>query len=118
MDILSTEVVTGLIILGAFALSVRSIMSFSNQVTELRPKLSEIDRRLIRIRDGMDARQLRVEKLNDLIRPLKEKELHFRSYYEEIKRLELEIEREKLVAQQDEEDKKELNIQRKKMEGI
>ena len=112
MDILGTEVVTSVITIGAFALSVRSIIAFSNEVTGLRPKLTEIERKLNRVRDGMQSHQAKV----DL--PLKQQEHSLRSYYDEIKRLELDMEREKLVSEQDKGEKKELSIQRKKLEGI
>ena len=118
MDLLSTEVVTAVITIGAFAMSVRSIIAFSNEVTELRPKLTEIERRLNRVRDGMQSHQAKVDKLSESVRPLKQQEHSLRSYYDEIKRLELDMEREKLVSEQDKEGKKELNIQRKKLEGI
>ena len=109
---------TGVITIGAFAMSVRSIITFSNEVTELRPKLTEIERRLNRVRDGMQSHQAKVDKLSESVRPLKQQEHSLRSYYDEIKRLELDMEREKLVSEQDKEGKKELNIQRKKLEGI
>ena len=119
MDILSTEVVTAVITIGAFAMSVRSIITFSNEVTELRPKLTEIERRLNRVRDGMQSHQAKVDKLSEAVRPLKQQEHSLRSYYDEIKRLELEMERKKLVSEQEgEEGKRELNIQRKKLDGI
>ena len=118
MDILSTEVVTAVITIGAFAMSVHSIVTFSNEVTELRPKLTEIERRLNRVRDGMQSHQAKVDKLSESVRPLKQQEHSLRSYYDEIKRLELDTEREKLVSEQDKEGKKELNIQRKKLDGI
>ena len=118
MDILSTEVVTAVITIGAFAMSVRSIIAFSNEVTDLRPKLTEIERRLNRVRDGMQSHQAKVDKLSESVRPLKQQERNLRSYHDEIKRLELDMEREKLVSEQDKEGKKELNIQRKKLDGI
>lgn len=118
MDILGTEVVTSVITIGAFALSVRSIIAFSNKVTGLRPKLTEIERKLNRVRDGMQSHQAKVDKLSEAVLPLKQQEHSLRSYYDEIKRLELDMEREKLVSEQDKGEKKELSIQRKKLEGI
>ena len=118
MDILSTEVVTALITIGAFAMSVRSIITFSNEVTELRLKLADKERRLSLVRDRMQSHQANVDKLSEAVRPLKQQEHNLRSYYDDIKRLELEMEREKLVSEQGEEGKRELNIQRKKLDGI
>ncbi len=116
--LLSTEIITGVIIIGCFAMGVRSILAFTNEVTELRPKLNELERRLVNLRDSLQSYQDKVDKLSDDVRPLKQQEAHMRSYYDEMKRIELDSEREKLVTEEKEENKRELNIQRKKMGDI
>lgn len=116
--LLSTEIITGVIIIGCFAMGVRSILAFTNEVAELRPKLNELERRLGNLRDSMQSYQDKVDKLSDDVRPLKQQEAHMRSYYDEMKRIELDSEREKLVTEEKEENKRELNIQRKKMGDI
>ncbi len=118
MDILSTEVVTGLITIGAISMSVRSIIAFSKTVSELRPKLTEVDRRLNRKLDGMENHKSKVTGLNELISPLKQQKSNLQSYYNEIKRLEFTLEREKLVSEQSKGAKKDLEIQCKNLEGI
>ena len=118
MDILSTEVVTGLIIFSAISMSVRSITTFSKTLSEMRPKLTEIERRLDHVRDGMECHQSKLSGLSESVRPLEQQESNLKSYYNEIKRLELELEREKLVSEQSKEGKKELDIRRKNLEGI
>ena len=118
MDILSTEVVTGLIIFSAISMSVRSITIFSKTLSELRPKLTEIERRLDRIHDGMESHQSKLAGLSDSVSPLQQQESRLQSYYNEIRRLDLKLEREKIVSEQNKKGEKELDIRRKSLEGI
>ena len=53
MDILSTEVIAGVIIFGAISISVRSLTAFSNALSEISPQLTEAARRIEQVRDGM-----------------------------------------------------------------
>ena len=98
-------------------MSVRSIIAFSKTVSELRSK-HEVDRRLNRKLDGMENHQSKVAGLNELISPLKQQKSNLQSYYNEIKRLEFTLEREKLVSEQSKGVKKDLEIQCKNLEGI
>ena len=118
MDILSTEVVTGLIIFSAISMSVRSITAFSKTLSQLRPKLTEINRRLDRIHDGMESHQSNLSGLSESVSPLQQQESRLQSYYDEIKILALKLEREKIVSEQNKKGKKELDIRRKNLEGI
>ena len=70
MDIIGTEVVTGIISLGAISMSVICIIEFSKEVRELLPKLTGVERRLNRLRDSMESRQSTVAELSGLISPL------------------------------------------------
>ena len=118
MDILSTEVVTGLIIFSAISMSVRSITAFSKTLSQLRPKLTEINRRLDRIHDGMESHQSNLSGLSESVSPLQQQESRLQSYYNEIRRLDLKLEQETVVSEQNKKDKKELEIRRKRLEGI
>ena len=118
MNIISTEVVTGLISLGAISMSVGCIIEFSKEVRQLQPKLTAVTSKLNRLRDGKESSQSTVTVLSGLISPLKQKKSNLQSYYDEIKELTLQLEREQLVSEQSEEGEKDLNIQHSMVEGI
>lgn len=92
---------------------IRTILSYTNQVSELRPKISEIDRKINSHRNGMKSYQSKVEKLSEVVRPLKEREALMRGYYDQMKNTELEQERKQMADQAQEEDKRDRSIQRK-----
>lgn len=114
-SLLSTEVITGIIIIGAFAMCIRSILAFTNKATELRPKLTEIERHLTNLREGMQGRKDKVAKLNEVVIPLKDLEGRMRSYFDQMKKQELDNEKQQMAAQAQEESKRQRRIQRKKM---
>ncbi len=111
MDILSTEIVTGIISLGAISMSVGSIVAFSKDVRELQPKVAKVERRLNHLRSGMEDCQSTVAELGQLIPPLKQQESNLQSYYDEIKELSMELERKQLISEQGEKGEKNLTIQ-------
>ena len=118
MDILSIEVVTSIISLGAISLSIGSIVSFSKDIGELQPKLTRVEHRLNRLYDGMEDSKSIVSELSELIHPLKEQESHLQSYYDEIKEFSLELEREQLVSEKSENGEKNIIIQQNTVEAI
>ena len=99
-------------------MSIRSLTAFSNTLSELRPKLTEIDRRIDHISDGMEGNQSNVISLSELVSPLKRQESNLKSYYNQIRKLEFELEQNKLVSEQGKEEEKDLDIRRKNLEGI
>ena len=114
----STEVVTCIISLSAISMSVSCIIEFSKEVRELLPKLTRVERRLNRLRDSMESRQSTVLELNELIGPLMQRESNLRSYYDEMKELTLQLEREQFISEQSEEGEKDLTIQHSMVEVI
>jgi len=118
MDIISREVVTGIISLGAISMSVSCIIEFSKEVRELLPKLTGVERRLNRLRDSIESRQSTVTELSGLINPLIQQQSNLQSYYEEMKELTLRLEREKFISERSEEGEKDLTIQHSMVEGI
>ena len=118
MDIINTEVVTGIISLGAISMSVSCIIVFSKEFRELLPKLTAVESKLNRLRDGKESSQSTVAELSELISPLKQKESNLQSYYEEMKKLTLQLEREQFIYEQSEEGEKNLTIQHSTVEGI
>ena len=99
MNIISREVVTGIISLGAISMSVSCIIEFSKEVRELLPKLTGVERRLNRLRDSMESRQSTVAELSGLISPLMQQESNLQSYYEEMKELTMQLEREQFISE-------------------
>ena len=118
MDIISTEVITGIISLGAISMSVSCIIEFSKEVRELLPKLTAVESKLNRLRDGKESSQSTVAELSELISPLKQRESNLQSYYDEMKELTLQLEREQLISEQIGEGENDLTIQHSLAEGI
>ena len=114
----STEVVTCIISLGAISMSVSCIIEFSKEVRELLPKLTRVERRLNRLRDSMESRQSTVAELSELISPLIQRESNLQSYYEEMRGLTLKLEREQFISEQSKKGEKDLNIQHNMVEAI
>ncbi len=99
-------------------MSVSCIIEFSKEVRELLPKLTGVERRLNRLRDSMESRQSTVAELSGLISPLMQQESNLQSYYEEMKELTMQLEREQFISEQSEEGGKDLTIQRSMIEVI
>ena len=118
MDIISTKVVTGIISLGAISMSVSCIIAFSKEVRELLPKLTAVERKLNRLRNGKESSQSTVAELSELISTLMQQESNLQSYYDEIKELTLQLEREQFISEQNEKGEKDLTIQHSMVEGI
>ena len=118
LDILSTEIVTGLISLGAISMSIGTVVAFAKSLGELQPKLAKVEHRLNHLHNGMENCQSTVTELSELIPPLKQQESNLQSYYEEIKELSLELEREQLVSEQIEKGERNFTIQHKTVEVL
>jgi hypothetical protein len=114
-SILRTEVIAGIIIISGFAMCIRSILAFTNQATELRPKLTKIESQLGNLCDSIEGRKVRVADLSEVVFPLKDREARMRSYYDQMIKQELDKEKEQMAAQADKESKRTRRIQRKKM---
>ncbi len=112
---ISTEIIAGILIAGAFAMCIRSILSFTNEATDLRPKLSKIEHGLSSLKDGMKGRKAKVAKLNEVVSPLKNHEAEMRAYYEQMKKIDLDDEKKQLAEQAEADNKRQRRIQRKKM---
>lgn len=118
MDILSIEVVTSIISIGAISMSIGSIMSFSKDMSGLHPKLTRVSHRLDRFCDGIKDSHSTVAELSELIHPLKEQESHLQSYYDEIKKISLELERKQLASEKIENGEKDIIILQNTVESI
>ena len=72
LDILSTEIVTGLISLGAISMSIGTVVAFAKSLGELQPKLAKVEHRLNHLRNGIEICQSTVTELSELIFPLEQ----------------------------------------------
>ena len=114
-DILSTEVICGIMIAAALIMGVRSILMFSRQAAEIAPKILKLDANLSRIRDSMESRKKSVKDLTVIVDPLRIQEGRIRDYFDKIKNMELDHERESADQEEKDEAEKRKRIQRKKM---
>jgi chromosome segregation ATPase len=113
--ILSTEVIAGILIIASFGMCIRSILHFTREAAVLQPKLGDIERELVKWREGMADKKAAVEKLNKEVAPLREAEAKMRLYYESMKEMELNHEKKKMKEQEKEQSDRQRRIQRKKM---
>ena len=113
--ILSAEVLAGTIILAALLLSVRTILNYSREASTMAPKQQRIEINLQRLQEGMGEKRKSVMKLSALVEPLREREGRLRTYFEELKNIELEYERTANEDEQKEEAERRVRVQRKKM---
>ena len=113
--ILSTEVIAGILIVGALAMTVRSILFFTREASGMSPRLIKIESDLSKHRDGMGERKKVVADLNTVVTPLREREERLRNYYDGLRNMELEHDKASQQAEQDEEVARKKRVQRKKM---
>ena len=115
LDFFTAEVVAGIIILGALALTVRSILICSRQAGLLSPQVHKLDMMLAKIRDDMTEKKKTVADLTGIVDPLRAREGKLREYFDRIKDVEIRYERSMAEQGQQEEADKRKRIQRKKM---
>lgn len=113
--LLTPQVVSCIIILGMLFLTIRSILLYTRHLSELQPRLSHLDRELNRRSEGMADRRKVVAELLAVVTPLQEREAALRSYYEELRGIEVEEEKRALAQQAANEAEKKVRISRKKM---
>ncbi len=113
--LLTPQVISCIIILGMLILTIRSILLYSRHLSELQPRLHQLDRELARRLEGMGDRRKAVADLAAQVNPLEAKESVLRAYYEELRDLEAQEEKRALAQQQAYEAEKKVRISRKKM---
>ncbi len=113
--ILSTEVITGVLIVGSLAMIVRSILLFTNESAGMSPRLMKIEADLTKFSDGMGERKQAVKDLNTVVVPLREREERLRNYFDRLRNMELEHDRAAQKAEEEEELARKKRVQRKKM---
>lgn len=113
--LLTPQVISCIIILGMLVLTIRSILLYARHLSELQPRLMHLDREVNRRLEGMADRRKAVAELTLAVTPLQEREAALRSYYEELRNIEVEEEKRALAQQQAHEAEKKVRISRKKM---
>ena len=96
-------------------MAIRTILGFTRTVAELRPKLSQIENTLNRVREGMKENKELVDNLSTEVTPIRDLEGKMRGHYEDMQELQLNEEKKKLAEEEEAETGRKRRIQRKKM---
>ena len=113
--ILSAEVITGIMIVGSLAMTVRSVKFLTREVSGMRPRLMKIEADLTRFSDGMGERKQVVQDLDTVVTPLRAREERLRNYYDRLRDIELEHDRAEQQAEEEEGEASRKRVQRRKM---
>ena len=113
--ILSTETILGILIIGALAMAVRSLLFFSREAASIEPRLQKVDLDLNKRRNGMAEKKAAVKELTVIVDPLTYQEGKLRAYHEVLRDIELSHERKEAKKAEKDEEAKRKRIQRKKM---
>jgi hypothetical protein len=95
-------------------MAIRTILGFTRDLGDLRPKLSKIESILGRVRDGTKDNTERVSTLSEEIAPIEDIEGKMRAHYEGIQEQERNAEKKK-IEEEEEQSGRKRRIQRKKM---
>jgi hypothetical protein len=96
-------------------MAIRTILGFTRDLGDLRPKLSKIESILGRVRDGTKDNTERVSTLSEEIAPIEDIEGKMRAHYEGIQEQERNAEKKKIKEEEEEQSGRKRRIQRKKM---
>jgi hypothetical protein len=98
-------------------MAIRTILGFTRDLGDLRPKLSKIESILGRVRDGMKDNTERVSTLSEEIAPIEDLQGKMRAHYEGIQEQERNAEKKKIEEEEEEEEQsgRKRRIQRKMM---
>ena len=95
-SLLSTELIASVVICGALLMAIRTILVFTRDVADLRPKLSKIESALDRIRDRMADNKELVSTLSKEVAPIEDLEGKMRAHYEGLQEQERNAEKKKI----------------------
>ena len=113
--VLSTEVIAGVLIVASLAMAVRSILFFTREITGIAPRLMKIEADLERWRGGMGDKKKIVADLTEIVDPLREREGRLRMYYDSLKNMEVDHEKNEARASHEQAQARKKRVQRKKM---
>ena len=98
-SLISDELVASIIICGTFFMVIRTIMGFTKDISELRPKLIQLENTLDRMRTTLtDSKEL-VGNLSQEVEPIQDLEGKMRAHYEIMQDIQLEDEKKRLAAE-------------------
>jgi hypothetical protein len=112
--VLSTEVIAWVLIVASLAMAVRSILFFTRESTAIAPKLMKIESDLEKWRGGMGEKKQAVTELTTVVDPLREREGRLRMYYDSLKNMEVDHEKNAAKATEEQEQARKKRVQRKK----
>ena len=95
-------------------MSIRTILGFTRDIEDLRPKLFKIENTLERIRTVMKDNKERVGILSVEVAPIEDLEGRMRSHYEAMQELELAAEKRKIAEEENEQSSRSHRITRKR----
>ena len=101
--ILSTEVITGVLIVGSLVMTVRTILLFTREAPGISTRLLKVETDLATLSDRMGEKKRVVRALNTVVTPLREREEQLRSYFDRLRNMELEHDRAAQKAEEEEE---------------
>ena len=113
--ILTPDVLHGIVIVGALVFIVRSLLIFTKESAELRPKLDVANRNLTLLRESMASQKKKVASLSKKVEPLQARFDQMNPLYEKIKEIEDDDERSTAQAHAAEEEARNRRVQRQKM---
>jgi hypothetical protein len=113
--ILSSKTISGILIIGALVMAVRSILFFSREAATIAPRLKKVDLDLNKRRDSMAEKKAAVKELTVIVDPLTYQEGKLRTYHEVLRDIELSHDRNEAEKSEMDEEAKRKRIQRKKM---
>jgi hypothetical protein len=113
--ILTTEVIAGVLIAASLAMAVRSIPVFSRETAGIAPRLMKIEADLEKWRGGMAEKKKIVTDLTTVVDPLREREGRLRTYYDSLKNMEVDHEKNEAKMTEEQEQARKKRVQRKKM---
>ena len=113
--ILSTEVITGILIVASLAMTVRSILFFTREASQMSPRLIKVEADLAKFNESRGERKQIVVDLNTVVAPLRAREERLRTYYDRLRNMELEHDRAEQEAEEEDEEASRKRAQRKRM---
>ena len=114
-SLLSTEFIASVIICGVLFMAIRAIMGFTRDVSELRPKLVQLENTQARLRETLTTNKELVGNLSQEVEPIQDLETKMRAHYKVMQDLQLEDEKQGLAAEEEADAGRKRRVQRKKM---
>ena len=115
ISLLTLEVGASILILGALAIIVRSFRHYLKESSELQPKLAKVDKELTRLRETIGPKKKTINELNKAISPLREKEQEFDAFFQALRQIELDQEKEEVAEERETSAAIKRNLQRRSM---